>query len=349
MPTMAESVTRQTRTGFYVRTRPSSRHDVGGIERASADRASLDNMKVTVILCVWQYPTTDRNDSAAATSCADVCADSDNHMKMAMMDQTTTIDNDLQYQYCSSNYSAFTKNYQACSNCLETVPQAQTMINYLRILNDACAQQPAAGTGKQISLDFPLFPNGTSAAPSSAVASATGDASTKTSVGATSTSGATPSDQSSAVARSSNSLAAKVGVGVGIGLGLPLLAALAGLLFLLGRRRADRRKEQEESMRRLAWEEGYKAKVMAEAEELHGGTKILPEMMTTALVEADAGPPAVPEKDSYLVTSPNISSPTRSSGSPYGHDNVEVDRDPPIQEQSDDILRSNTPRSVHNR
>ena len=70
--------------------------------------------------------------------------------------------------------------------------------------------------------------------------------------------------------------------------------------------------DKEETARRIAWEEELRAKVIAEVQELYGGTKMPPEMMATALVEADSGPPAVPEKDSGLLASPNDTSPTKS-------------------------------------
>ena len=89
------------------------------------------------------------------------------------------------------------------------------MTNYLRALNDACAQKPGAGTGRQVKLGFSLFPNGTSAAPSSALASPSGTA--------TAIAGAalTPAASPGAITGSNGASATKVGLGVGLGLGLP--------------------------------------------------------------------------------------------------------------------------------
>lgn len=275
-------------------------------------------MKVTLILCVFEYPATDRNDTAAANSCADVCGGSNDHMKMALMDQTTKIDNDLQYNYCTSNNSAFTKNHHACSNCLKKVPASKTMTNYLRALNDACAQKPGAGTGKQVKLGFSLFPNGTSAAPSSALASPSSTAIARASSAIDTGATLTPAASPVAITVSNGASATKVGLGVGLGLGLPLLAALAGLFHLLWKKRAHRRKEEQETARRTAREEGFRAKVIAEAQELHGGTKMLPEAMATSLVEADGGAPAVPEKDSHRLVSSNDTSPTKSPTTLHG-------------------------------
>ena len=229
-------------------------------------------------------------------------------MKAAMMERSTEINNDLQYNYCTAENNIFAQNYQACSDCLKTVPQGEALVNYLRALNDACTQQPSAGTEEQVELGFPLFPNATDEAPNSASASASGTETPTTAFNSSVGAGAT----SSAESMSKGTSVTKVGLGVGIGLGVPLLAALAGCLFLLWRRRVDQQKADNETARRIEWENEFRDKIIAEVQELHDGTRP-PEMTATPLVEADAGPPAVPEKDSSHLAPSSVGTSTLKS------------------------------------
>ena len=288
--------------------------------KVNTDLFDADNIKATLILCLWQFPQAPLISSSADT-CATVCGAKGNRMKAAMMEKSTQINNTLQYNYCTAKNGIFTQNQQACSNCLEKVPSSQTLRNYIRALNDACQQRPQTGTGKQIKLDFPLFPNDTSKVQSSRSDSNPSTSSTATSsleTGMAATSPAEPNATFNAV-QSNDSSATKIGLRVGLGLGVPLLAALAALALLLWKRTVDRRTAEAEAARRIEWEYQFRAKVFAEIQELHGFTRLPPELKPTPIVEADAGPPVVPEKDSEVVLSPDRSSTFQTPISPNDH------------------------------
>ena len=301
--------------------------------KLDTDIFDADNMKATLILCLWQFPQAPLVSSSADT-CATVCGAKSNRMKAAMMEKSTQINNTLQYNYCTAQSGIFAQNQQACSKCLEKVPSSKTLRNYLRALNDACQQRPQAGTGKQIKLDFPLFANETSEVQSSRsdltpATSSTATTSLETGIAATS-----PADSGATfnAVQSNDSSATKIGLGVGLGLGLPLLAVLAALVLLLWKRSVDRRTAEAEAARRIEWEHQFRAKVFAEVQELHGFTRMPPELKPTPMVEADAGPPAVPEKDSEFVLSPDRSSTFQTPISP--NDDCTNSSNSPLSPQS---------------
>ncbi|MCJ1471118.1 hypothetical protein MMC07_009766 [Pseudocyphellaria aurata] len=216
-------------------------------------------MKFNVNWCIFGYPNNPQI-TKASSQCGDVCSGSGNSARAALVDSPVQKDVALQYQYCQNEDKAFSKIVKDCLKCLNEVPKAKTLSNFVNALNVACDQQPQAG--ETLKLNFDVFA-AVSTLNSSTV---TSTASSAGSVRATVTPANPPSSSSAVLAAPSSSGAVasasaaapannivRVGVGVGVGIGGAALV-LAGTVIILFRRRSTHNREIFEREARARWE-----------------------------------------------------------------------------------------------
>lgn len=259
----------------------------------------LFNMKYTIDHCVFSFEN--NNITIQNLQCADTCAGPSNSMLSAMTDRVLQTNTTIQYQYCEDGNGAFQKNVNACMDCLRKVPASNTLVNYLRALDQGCDQKPPIGGSTPLKLDFDIF--NTTAPPSTTSSSPA--AITITSAPHTPT-----------LNSSSNSHNVALGAGLGLGLGIPLLCLLGLLIYLLRRQRAQRQYPSSEmqpvppGVPRSQNNHGRRA-------EMHGS----PSFRDYHEVDNNNNnkdipiPPAVPEKDHWSNTTKSATSPARTSKS----------------------------------
>ncbi|MCJ1470960.1 hypothetical protein MMC07_009608 [Pseudocyphellaria aurata] len=217
------------------------------------------NMKFNVNWCVFGYPNSPQI-TKANSQCGDVCSGSGNSARAALVDRLVHNEVEHLYQYCQSGDGAFPKIVNDCMKCLNEVPKAKTVSNFVNALNVACNQQPQAG--ETLKLNFDVF------AAVSTLNSSTSTASSAGIVTATGTPSNPPSSSSAALAAPSSSRAVasasgaapannivRVGVGVGVGVGIGGAAlVLAVTVIILFRCRSAHNRERFEREARARWE-----------------------------------------------------------------------------------------------
>ncbi|MCJ1464971.1 hypothetical protein MMC07_003586 [Pseudocyphellaria aurata] len=226
----------------------------------------LFNMKFTFDWCVFAYPN--NNVTEANTQCGDVCSGPSNSAKLALVDRLLQTNATLQYQYCEDGDGAFSKIADDCAKCLNKVPNAKTLANYVNALNVACDQQPKPG--ETLKLDFSLFPPVSTPSSSASTASAASAAQTITvtanapypppsspaEIAAASSSRAAASASAAAATKKDHDDDVRVGVGVGVGLGgAALILGVVAVIFF--RHRSARNREKFEGEARARWEAEY--------------------------------------------------------------------------------------------
>ncbi|MCJ1466584.1 hypothetical protein MMC07_005204 [Pseudocyphellaria aurata] len=197
---------------------------------------ALANMKFTIAWCVLAYSQNSQDPpiTEASSRCGQVCSGSGNSTRTALKDNKVP-------QYCQARDEAFPKTADNCMKCLNEVPKAKTLANFVKALKVACDNQPRPG--EKLKLDFDVFaavptPNSSTSTASSAgtvtgtVTPANPPSSSSTALAAPSSSRAVAS--ASAAAPANNRV--RVGVGVGVGGGAALvLVVTAIMLFFRGR------------------------------------------------------------------------------------------------------------------
>ncbi|MCJ1471117.1 hypothetical protein MMC07_009765 [Pseudocyphellaria aurata] len=232
------------------------------------------NMRYNVDWCVFGYPN-NFHVTEANSQCGNVCSGPGNSAKMALVDRALRYDFKLQFQYCQDEDRAFPKIVKDCMKCLNKVPKAKTLANFVNALNVGCVQQPQAG--ETLKLYFDVFAavstlnSSTSTASSAGFVTATVTSANPPSsssagiVTATVTPANPPSSSSAALAAPSSSGAVasasaaapantvRVGVGVGVGIGGAALV-LTVTVIILFRRRSTHNRERFEREARARWE-----------------------------------------------------------------------------------------------
>ncbi|MCJ1466587.1 hypothetical protein MMC07_005207 [Pseudocyphellaria aurata] len=196
------------------------------------------NMKFNIDWCVFGYPNNSQI-TKANSQCSEVCSGSGNSARAALVNLLPERDHDG-LQYCQDGDGAFSTTVDNCMKCLNDVPKAKTLANFVNALKVACAQQPRPG--EKLKLDFDVF----AAVP--ALDSSTSTASSAGIVTGTVTPANPPSSSSAALAAPSSSRAVasasaaappdnrvRVGVGVGVGGGAALVLAVTAIILFRGR------------------------------------------------------------------------------------------------------------------
>lgn len=286
--------TRTNSTGFYVSFQSQLIIREARPRKYMTDTNCLFfavNMKFSFDWCVFAYPDNTIL-TAAGIACAETCQGPNNNAKTALVDRLLQTNATLQYQYCETENGAFPKVADDCVKCLEKVPNSKAMANCTSIraqwesdhqtadtdirwetldvkaLNVACTQKPALG--KTLKLDFDLFPDVSTQSPtpsrtqSGAVVTITANP-VYPPPSAVSVISASAASQSSAVATAAAQAKAKSdrsrNLGLGVGLtagGVVAILAILGLIF--GRRRAKRNRLVAEEQARARWEADYHAR-----------------------------------------------------------------------------------------
>ncbi|MCJ1466583.1 hypothetical protein MMC07_005203 [Pseudocyphellaria aurata] len=214
---------------------------------------ALSSMKLTIGWCVLAYSQNSQDPpiTEANSRCGQVCSGSDNSTRTALKDSKVL-------QYCQDEDGAFPKTADDCMKCLNKVPKAKTLANFVHALKAACAQQPQPG--EKLKLDFDVFPavptpNSSTSTASSAGLVAVTPANPPSSFSAgtvtvvvTSAYPLTPSSaaiaapsssrevaSASAAASANNRVRVGVGVGVGVGGGVALVLAVTAIILFRGR------------------------------------------------------------------------------------------------------------------
>ncbi|MCJ1469433.1 hypothetical protein MMC07_008066 [Pseudocyphellaria aurata] len=236
---------------------------------------ALSNMKFTIVWCVFAYP---QNPSITEVNarCGQVCSGSSSSAKTALVDDVLSSKVDTQYQYCEDGDEAFSKTADDCMKCLNEVPKAKILANFVKALNVACDQRPTPGEALKLNFDVfpavstlnfststpssvgtvtvttsPAYPSTSSSAAlaassSSQALASTSAAASSSSQAVASVSAAAPSGNTQVAASASAAASAKndvkVGVGVGVGLGGASLI-LAMTAIILFRRRSTHKRE----------------------------------------------------------------------------------------------------------
>ncbi|MCJ1422334.1 hypothetical protein MMC29_000214 [Sticta canariensis] len=228
----------------------------------------LFNMKFTFDWCVFAYP--DNNRTEANMQCGDVCSGPSNNAKSALVDRLLQTNASIQYQYCDDGDEAFLKIADDCAKCLNKVPNAKILANYVSVLDAACTQQP--GPGETLMLDFDVFPpvptpslSASTVSPSKASAAETitvtntpvyPPPSSPAELAAASSSRAAASASAVASAKTTHDNNVRVGVGVGVGVGgVTLILAVVAVIFF--KRRSAQNREKFEHEARERWEAEY--------------------------------------------------------------------------------------------
>ncbi|MCJ1466849.1 hypothetical protein MMC07_005470 [Pseudocyphellaria aurata] len=217
------------------------------------------NMKYNVDWCVFGYPNNPQI-TEANSQCGDVCSDSDNSTRLALVDHLVKNHPYDALQYCQNENGAFSKTVDDCMKCLNELPNAKTLANFVKALKAACDQQPQPG--ENLKLDFDVFAAVSTQNSSTSTASSTSivtvsvtpaNPSTSSSATVAVTSANPPTSSSAALAAPSSSRAVasasaaapandRVGVGVGVGIGGAALV-LAMTAIILFRRRSKHNRE----------------------------------------------------------------------------------------------------------
>ncbi|MCJ1466848.1 hypothetical protein MMC07_005469 [Pseudocyphellaria aurata] len=188
------------------------------------------NLKFNVAWCVFGYPTNSQI-TESNSQCADVCGGSGNNAKASFVDRLLKFDVGLQYQYCKNGDGAFSKIADDCMKCLNEVPKATTLANFINALKVACDQRPRPG--ETLKLNFDVFAAASTPNSSTSTASSAGTV--------TVTASAAASEAASAAASADNSVRVSVGVGVGVGSGAALVLAVTAVILF--RRRSKHNRE----------------------------------------------------------------------------------------------------------
>ena len=87
-------------------------------------------MRFALDWCVFGYPN-NPNQTLAYVSCNEACSDDDANMEASLEYQVlnTTISQETPFQYCDLYSGAYTKNADACLQCLEKVPGSTALAN----------------------------------------------------------------------------------------------------------------------------------------------------------------------------------------------------------------------------
>ena len=81
-------------------------------------------MKFTVDWCVFGYQ--DNTATAQYSQCRDQCS---SEVQSALLDRVLQTNSTLQYQYCKTGNGGFSDGVQDCMNCLQHVPNSNTLVN----------------------------------------------------------------------------------------------------------------------------------------------------------------------------------------------------------------------------
>lgn len=287
----------------------------------------LFNMKFTFDWCVFAIP--DNNRTEANAQCNDVCSGPNESAKSALVDRLLQTNATIQYQYCEDGNGAFGKIVDDCTKCLDNVPNAKTLSNYVKALNAGCDQQPRPGETLMLAFDlFPPVSTASSSSPTAATAAAGTVTVTSNPVYPPPSSPAALADASSSRAAASASAAAsakkthddgvRVGVGVGVGVGgVGLILGVVAIIFF--RRRSARNREKFEAEARARWEAehfaGHGAPYYNQPQQ-EQKDRIAELSAPYYMAEADAGIPRAAELPNSEPTSRSTSKTLRSSG--YG-------------------------------
>ena len=223
-------------------------------------------------------------------------------LRLLQTDRVLQTNTTIQYQYCEDGNGAFQKNVNSCMDCLSKVPSSNTLVNYLRALDQACDQKPPIGGSTPIKLDFDLYnttapPSATHASPAAVTVTSSSDSSTHTS------------------SSPSNSHSVALGAGLGLGLGIPLLCLL-GLLIYLYRRQHAQRQHSLSEMEHLPPENPRSQNNPTWRAEMHGSASLPNYHEVDNNNKNDVNnPPAVPEKDHWNPATKTATSPERTSKS----------------------------------
>lgn len=157
-----------------------------------------------------------------------------------------------QYDYCTSDSSAYTAHAGDCARCLQSQEQSVILGNFVDTMNHACDARPLAASGELIVLNRELFDTVplSSATVSTATAtksdltsnpsSATNTASEAISTGTpsiTPTGKATDNNTTSSSQGNQNTLSTGAAAGIGAGIAIVVIAAILVLGFIILRRR----------------------------------------------------------------------------------------------------------------
>ncbi|KAF2176301.1 hypothetical protein K469DRAFT_700225 [Zopfia rhizophila CBS 207.26] len=195
----------------------------------------LFNLKSTVVWCVHGFFEAEQNPNStlANSDCNSAC----DPIGTALLDRLKQTNQSLQYNYCTSDNSAFTKGVNKCTDCLYGVDNLKILGNFLTALKAACDQKPPVG--ETISLKSNVFsaPTPTPSSLSSLSVSASVSASVSKTAESTNpvvnpTSSNLPNNLSSP--SSSLSGGAIAGIAIGAVAGIALIGA--GIFILLRRR-----------------------------------------------------------------------------------------------------------------
>ncbi|KAL6715503.1 hypothetical protein ACLMJK_006464 [Lecanora helva] len=246
-------------------------------------------MKFSLTECVFAFP--DYNITETYRQCSETCGGSDDSMRLAMTSQLLSTNLTSIYDYCSLMAGAFSKNVGACMHCLESVPSSHALINYLKALEETCAQQPRGGGPTPVKLDFDLYSNLPSSAAArnsrdAAIAAATRVAKTTQTILAAKTTIAS----STALGAANTRIRLDLGFGIGFGgFGL-LMATGAAILF-------TRRWPRKEVERMTGTAHGSKG--APQVHHTHRDSECITELSSsTAISQVDDGVrPALLEKD----------------------------------------------------
>ncbi|MCJ1467529.1 hypothetical protein MMC07_006154 [Pseudocyphellaria aurata] len=287
-------------------------------------------MKFTFDWCVFGYPN--NNDITEANSkCGDVCSGPSESAKSALVDRLLQTNATIQYTYCADGDGAFSKIADDCIKCLNKVPNAKTLANYVNALNVACDQQPRPGETLKLNFDVFSAVSALSSSTSTASASTASSAGTVTvtntqaysspsspaALTAASSSLAATSASAAASAKDSHDNKVRVGVGVGVGIGGAALISVITAIILL-RRRSTRNREKFEGEARARWEAEYLAAHGASYNYHHNNDQeqkdgVAELSAPNHLAEADDGRPLGPELPSPETTSWSTSKTLRNS------------------------------------
>ncbi|MCJ1463389.1 hypothetical protein MMC07_001996, partial [Pseudocyphellaria aurata] len=234
------------------------------------------NMKYNVDWCVFGYPNNPQV-TEANSRCGNVCSGSGNSARAALVDNLLIPDIGLQtWRYCQNGDGAFSKIANDCMKCLNEVPQAKTLTNFVNALNVACDQQPSPG--QTLELYFDIFSAVATLNPSSTASLAgivtvtrtPANPPTSSSVGivTVAVTPANPLSSSSAILAAPSSSRAvasasaapannRVRVGVGVGVGIGGAALVLAIIIFRGRSTHNREVFEREAQAR--WEAEYLA------------------------------------------------------------------------------------------
>lgn len=209
---------------------------------------------------------------AAVNACTSACSPLSNVLDTLWINKHPFIG---QYDYCNEDSSAYTNFAEDCAKCLQSQDESVVLGNFVDTMNKACTSRPLAASGDLIAPSRDLFD--TSVISSSATATDT------SSTPASSSSSATTSNSSSSTTEIANSnsittslsststvqtgvsethpadgnndsnnktdytstsgLSTGAAAGIGAGIAIVVIALLAGLGFLVLRRRQHQSRE----------------------------------------------------------------------------------------------------------